>query len=476
MINLLVTVFGGLLAVGGLYLMYLGFATPPSFLSFFAGLCCFVLGFIIVVMFASRVNLSKPKKQATPRKAPVKKPEKLFKDQDKKVVLEEITKNIKTESPKKPSPVKPKPAVKPRTADKPAAKAKPEVKPSAVDKPAVKPKPEVKPETADKKETPKPAVRKPIKPAKKAKPEERADPSNQPYMKRAAEASKTRGAIETTGDPAFKPVKPVKKDTEVPGPVIPVKKSSEAPKEGVGKIKPVPKMDKVKPTPKPQVKPKSIVKPQVKPVPAKNLKPQKSKLHRSKKEEEDDEFVKNRLNRLKQNYIQNAKDLESLIDERLDSFKGTLDQLKSESQEPSIIWSFDASDVQDALKDTISKSEKRILMMYPWVRNIDVSVLKKFMDTESRMIIQEASLDDETSVELIKLLMDNDVKIRTMPHVHTVAVVSDEANGLIISTDPIYESFEVGVVYKDQKSIEEIERLFEDAWSISKNINLEKKQ
>ena len=63
-----------------------------------------------------------------------------------------------------------------------------------------------------------------------------------------------------------------------------------------------------------------------------------------------------------------------------------------------------------------------------------------------------------------------------MPHVHTVAVVSDESNGLIISTDPIYESFEVGVVYKDQKSIEEIERLFEDAWSISKNINLEKKQ
>jgi hypothetical protein len=461
MINLLVTVFGGLLAVGGLYLMYLGFATPPSFLFFFAGLCCFVLGFLIVIMFASRVNLSKPKKQATPRKAPVKKPEKLFKDQDKKVVLEEITKNIKTESPKKPSPVKPKPAVKPITTDKPAAKAKPDVKPKAADKPEVKPKP---------------AVRKPIKPAKKAKPEERADPSNQPYMKRAAEASKTKEAMEKTGDPAFKPVKPAKKDTEVPGPVIPVKKSSEAPKTEVGKIKPVPKMDKVKPTPKPQVKPKSVVKPQVKSVPAKNLKPQKSKLHRSKKEEEDDEFVKNRLNRLKQNYIQNAKDLESLIDERLDSFKGTLDQLKSESQEPSIIWSFDASDVQDALKETISKSEKRILMMYPWVRNIDVSVLKKFMDTESRMIIQEASLDDETSVELIKLLLDNDVSIRTMPHVHTVAVVSDESNGLIISTDPIYESFEVGVVYKDQKSIEEIERLFEDAWSISKNINLEKKQ
>ena len=155
-------------------------------------------------------------------------------------------------------------------------------------------------------------------------------------------------------------------------------------------------------------------------------------------------MLKIRLDRLKENYIKNAKDIESIIDERLDSFKGTLDTLKSESQEPSIIWSFDAGDVQEALKDTISKADNKILMMYPWIRNIDVSILKKFMDTESRMIIQEASLDDDTSVELIRLLMENNVEIRTMPHIHTVAVVSDNNNGLIISTDPIYESFEVG--------------------------------
>lgn len=63
-----------------------------------------------------------------------------------------------------------------------------------------------------------------------------------------------------------------------------------------------------------------------------------------------------------------------------------------------------------------------------------------------------------------------------MPHVHTVAVVSDESNGLIISTDPIYESYEVGVIYKDTKSILEIERMFDDAWSISKEVNLELKE
>ena len=188
--------------------------------------------------------------------------------------------------------------------------------------------------------------------------------------------------------------------------------------------------------------------------------------------EDEDEFVKNRLNRLKESYIKNTKDIENLIEERLDSFKGTLDQIKSESKDPSIIWSFNAGEVQETMKDTILKANNRILMMYPWIRNIDVSVLKRFMETRSKMIIQEASLDDDASVELIKLLMENNVEIRTMPHVHTVAIVSDAENGLIISTDPIYESFEVGVIYKDQKSIEEIERMFEEAWSLSQNIEL----
>jgi len=185
-----------------------------------------------------------------------------------------------------------------------------------------------------------------------------------------------------------------------------------------------------------------------------------------------DHYVKDRLNRLKENYIKNTSDIENLIEERLDSFKGTLNKIKSESKDPSIIWSFDSGDVQDTLQDTILKADKKVLMMYPWVRNIDVSILKRFMETDTRMILQEASLDDDASVELIKLLMENNVKIRTMHHVHTVAVVSDEDNGLIISTDPIYESFEVGVIYKDQRSIEEIERMFEEAWKLSQEIDL----
>jgi hypothetical protein len=210
-------------------------------------------------------------------------------------------------------------------------------------------------------------------------------------------------------------------------------------------------------------------KPTIKKIPKK---PDMTKLT-SMQHEKDDDYVKKRLDRLKESYIENTEDIESIIDERLDSFKGTLGKLKSESKEPGIIWSFDADDVKQAMVETISKTNNRLLMMYPWIRNIEISTLKKFMETDSCIIIQEASLDDDASVELLKLLIDKKVKIRTMPHVHTIAIVSDNKNGLIISTDPIYDSYEVGVVYRDQKSIEEIERLFKDAWSISQDIDLE---
>jgi len=203
--------------------------------------------------------------------------------------------------------------------------------------------------------------------------------------------------------------------------------------------------------------------------------PDLTKLRSNSSKTREETYVKQRLERMKESYIQNTQDIGSIIDERMDSFKGTLGKLKNESKEPGIIWSFDADDVQNAMMDTISKANHRILMMYPWIRNIDVGILKKFMDTESRIIVQEASLDDDASVELLKLLQDKEVKIRTMPHVHTITVVADDSNGLIISTDPIYESYEVGVIYKDQKSIEEIERMFEDAWEISQDVDLEVK-
>lgn len=426
MINLLVTVFGGLLLICGFYGMSFGFATPPNFGFFFVGLCSSVFGIILMVFFSSKIDFSRSKAPKSKVKTPRKAPKQIT--GNKKGALENIGKTIKP-----PKTAKTSPKIKPIKTKPDKAEEKKPSKPKEEPKPEKKVESEVKRYKAGDKEGPlkiTPVTSRPVPKKVSGKP--------------ASSSSAAANEAEVTAPP-------------------------ELPKEAKKKA-PITKAEEVKE--EKTVKPALLKEPETKkgkPVP-KHIDVSKLK---SAKEKDEQEFVKNRLDRLKENYIKNAKDIESIIDDRLDSFKGTLDTLKSESQEPSIIWSFDAGDVQDALKDTISKANEKILMMYPWIRNIDVTILKKFMDTESRMIIQEASLDDDTSVELIKLLMDKDVKIRTMPHVHTVAVVSDNNNGLIISTDPIYESFEVGVMYKDQKSIEEIERLFEDAWEISKDVELE---
>ncbi len=391
MINLIITAFGIVLVIGGIYAMYnWGFATPPSILAFFVGLLLAVVGMVLVVLFAGRIEpgnltgLKMPKNEETSKNT-------------QKKIMPKMDKNPN------PSTKKPIIAKKPRETENIKKRIVPEAGNTAADNSE-----QAIPRKINPKRVPK-NLREPV------------------TTKEALEQPKV-----AEDQNSAKVATPIGKN-----PIMPGKPSTKSPEAEKKKPKRVRKVKPVRPT-----------------------------------TDNEDEFVKNRLNRLKESYIQNTKDIENLIEERLDSFKGTLDQIKSESKDPSIIWSFDAGEVQETMKDTILKANNRILMMYPWIRNVDVSVLKRFMETESKMIIQEASLDDDASVELIKLLMENSVEIRTMPHVHTVAIVSDEENGLIISTDPIYESFEVGVIYKDQKSIEEIERMFEEAWGLSQSIEL----
>jgi hypothetical protein len=410
MINLIITIFGGVLLIVGFYSMYLGFLTPPNLLFFFMGLCLSVLGLVFVVLAGSKLGTSGTEDlmpQTTVNKKLTGKKTKKSSGNKVKIISKDEQKQKKLE--------KIEQAIKPKVGEKSGDAVGSEKTPITTLGEAEKMEEKSEAKEKEKSEAKEKKIQKgliPIKPQKKGPGSEDADLPPDPALKTPQNVEKDL-KIDETSPEKEKPKKPVSKTVAM------------------------------------------------------------EKLKAAKSPEKEDEYVKKRLDRLKENYMKNAKDIESVIDERLDSFKGTLGKLKSQSQEPGIIWSFDARDVQEAMEKTISKAKYTMVMMYPWVRNIDVNVLKKFMDIQSRMIIQEASLDDDASVELLRLLIKHDVKIRTMPHVHTVAVVADDDNGLIISTDPIYESYEVGVIYKDRKSIEEIKNLFEDAWNLSKDIDLE---
>ena len=535
MIKLIITIFGGLMIIAGFYAMYWGFAIPPNILFFFFGLILAVAGMFLIILFSSGIEIPERRVSSTPRNIPS--PTPVMKARPKPVKVEkeiivskeakrkETLKTIEKIKPQ-PRPKEPKKMVRPEMStqlegiekmDKPPETiGEREIKPkrkdeigktsdlppkstfqsSEVKKPVEKP---VKPEAPVEPVKPRIEKLKPVKPRiEKPKPEKPKTEPIKPEKRETVkpEAEPIKPEKRETVKPEAEPIKPEKRETVKPK-AEPVK--SEPEKAEPVKPKPVPRITRPvkkskepdiivdhvdEPAPEPEeVKPAETEPEKIEPQKIKSIKkeetkkppvikrPDFNKINSNKSKE--DAYVKQRLEKMKNNYIENTKDIENIINERLDSFKGTLGKLKTESKEPGIIWSFDADDVQDAMKDTIAKAHHRIFMMYPWIRNIDVGILKKFMDTESRIIVQEASLDDDASVELLKLLQEKDVKIRTMPHVHTIAVVSDDTSGLIISTDPIYESYEVGVIYKDQKSIEEIERLFEDAWEISQDVDLE---
>jgi len=404
MIYLLITLAGFGLLIMGLYLMTFGFGIPPDFGLFLLGLCMFVAGMLMLVLFAGKIDLQSLKIETTPK--PARRPRKGIMEKikaeikPKEVPAESATKTEKTPTEMKPVP---KPMKKPRKDI--MEKIKAEIKPK-----------EVPAESATKTEKT-PTEMKPVpKPMKKPR----------------------KDIMEKIKAKEEKPEKP----KEVP-----------AESTAKGKVEEVPSKASL------EAAGRSADKTPRKPAPQKD------------KKAKDSSFVKERLHSLKREYMEDVKGVDEIIEDRLSPFKGVLDRIKSESKS-SIIWSFDASDVQDAMRDILKKANESIIIMYPWIRNLDVSILKKFMDTKSRIIIQEASLDDEASVELIKLLLNNNVDIRTMPHIHTVAAVADNNKGLIISTDPIYDSFEVGVIYNDRKSVKEIEKLFEKAWSLSERISL----
>lgn len=441
MIYLLITLAGVVFLFLGLIGMFFGFQTPPNILSFLAGLISFVLGLMAVILFAGKIDPSSLKR-AVPASAETSE----IRSNVPKERFEPPKQDKKIQVPKKPAkPTKDSSKITPKKAA-PVA--------SEVSKPKVSQYPE---EISDKKIQ----DDHPIKPARKPRKFLKLPKKGKKDSDKLKEQPKDTGK-ETSSESI----------SEIPSTAPrghPMKRPPKASmKQEINSNNVKSKDNMIKPV-------ESNLTKTIKPV--KQSKKMESSIKPSKPfvtaDKDDKHYVKDRLNKLKQEYIENVDDVEDLIEERLDSFRGAINQIRSESKEPSIIWSFDASDVQEAMKDTILQADNKVIMMYPWIRNIDVGILKKFMDTKSRMIIQEAGLDDDASVELIKVLLDNNVQIRTMPHIHTVAVVSDDKHGLIISTDPIYESFEVGVIYKDEKSILEIEKLFEEAWNLSKDIVLE---
>jgi len=164
-------------------------------------------------------------------------------------------------------------------------------------------------------------------------------------------------------------------------------------------------------------------------------------------------------------------DRDAHLTKKMNSIKDSINKIKSESEEPSLIWSFDTKDLQKSMRDIVLKSENKVLMMYPQLKDIDPEVTMKLIDNKSRLIIQEDNLEDKESLELIKILLEKNVHINTKPLINTIIIISDETKSLVLFTDPKFEGLKIGL--KHENTFSAIEG-FEKAWKSSEDLNLEK--
>ncbi len=116
MINLIITIFGGLMIIAGFYAMYWGFAIPPNILFFFVGLILAVVGMFLIIMFSSGIELpegrvssksrtipsSTPAMRARPKPVKVEKEIIVSKEAKKKETLKTIEKIKPQPRPKEP--------------------------------------------------------------------------------------------------------------------------------------------------------------------------------------------------------------------------------------------------------------------------------------------------------------------------------------------------------------------------------------
>ena len=112
MINLIVTIFGGLMIIAGFYAMSYGFATPPNILMFFLGLLMAVAGLFLVIIFSSGIEFSEKTAPTASRSAP--RPTPVMKARPKPIKVE---KKVSEEEKKKETmdtieKIKPSPSIK----------------------------------------------------------------------------------------------------------------------------------------------------------------------------------------------------------------------------------------------------------------------------------------------------------------------------------------------------------------------------
>ncbi|MBZ9571626.1 hypothetical protein KQY27_08710 [Methanobrevibacter sp. TMH8] len=123
--------------------------------------------------------------------------------------------------------------------------------------------------------------------------------------------------------------------------------------------------------------------------------------------------------------------------------------------------------------DELAKSAKsEIYLEMPSIKEMTNDFLSKISSLDVKIIIQEFNIKDMSYVLLITSLLEQGVKIRTLPLINTINLIADDSHALIISENDSLNDLDIGAVYNDSKSISNVKSMFKMSWDLANDLDI----
>jgi hypothetical protein len=127
---------------------------------------------------------------------------------------------------------------------------------------------------------------------------------------------------------------------------------------------------------------------------------------------------------------------------------------------------------KEAFEELAKNAKEEIFLEMSSIKDMSDEFLSKISSLDVRIIIEDFDLKDMSYVLLITSLLEQGIKIRTLPLINTINLIADNSHALIISENDSLNELDIGAVYSDSKSISHIKSMFEKSWNISNDLDI----
>lgn len=114
---------------------------------------------------------------------------------------------------------------------------------------------------------------------------------------------------------------------------------------------------------------------------------------------------------------------------------------------------------------------KEIMLEIPSLNDVSDKFLSHVPTIFSRVIINDFDVSDMSYMILVTSLINQGVQIKTVPQVHSINLIVDDVQAMIISRGGGSNDVEYGAIYEDRNSISEIRTSFEKTWDIATDLD-----